>query len=100
MIRLVATKEQIREKGLWQLVSINPENDAIRHWKTWLANYQFDAEYLPTTFNFSSNWMQGICSKDKKAGTAILNGSIHAGARATGTRISEDYYTNTKFVYS
>ena len=83
----------------------------------WLANYQFDAEYQPTTFNFSSNWMQGICSKDKKAGTAIhkkisdaatiaddatatkssmafktsFNGSIHIGARATGTRISEDY---------
>jgi len=67
--------------------------------------------------NFSSNWMQGICSKDKKAGTAIhkkisnavymkddttatkssmafetsLNGSIHIGARANMTRISEDY---------
>ena len=89
----------------------------IRHWKTWLANYQFDAEYQPTTFNFSSNGMQGICSKDKKAGTAIhekisdtvsmkdvttatkssmafetsLNGSIHVGARTNRTRISEEY---------
>jgi len=79
MIRPVATKKQIREKGLQQLVSINPENDAIRHWKTWLANYQFDAEYQPTTFNFSDGFgvnfsskeVQGICSKDKKAGTAI-----------------------------
>ena len=61
--------------------------------------------------------MQGICSKDKKAGTAIhkkisdaatiaddttatkssmafetsLNGSIHIGARTNMTRISEDY---------
>jgi len=61
--------------------------------------------------------MQGICSKDKKAGTAIhekisdtvsmkdvttaikssmafetsLNGSIHVGARTEGTIISEDY---------
>jgi hypothetical protein len=68
--------------------------------------------------NFSSNWMQGICSKDKKAGTAIhkrisnavsiaddttatkssmafetsFNGSIHVGARTTETRISEDYF--------
>jgi len=67
--------------------------------------------------NFSSKWMQGICSKDKKAGTAIhkkisnaasmkddttatkssmafetsFNGSIHVGARTKGTRISEDY---------
>jgi len=97
----------------------------IRHWKRWLANYQFDAEYQPTTFNFSdsfgvnfsSNWMQGICSKDKKAGTAIhkkisdavsmnddttatkssmafetsFNGSIHIGARINRTRNSEDY---------
>ena len=88
----------------------------IRHGKTRLANYQFDAEYQPA-FNFSSNWMQGICSKDKKAGTAIhkkisdavsieddttatkssmvfetsFNGSIHVGARANRTRISEDY---------
>lgn len=85
MIRLVATKEQIREKGLWQLVSINPENDAIRHWKTWLANYQFDAEYLPTTFNFSSNWMQGICSKDKNAGTAIHKEISNAASIADDT---------------
>ena len=97
----------------------------IQHWKTWLANYQFDAEYQPTTFNFSegfgvnfsSNWMQGICSKDKKAGTAIhtkisdaasmkddttatkssmafetsFNGSIHVGARTEEAAISEDY---------
>jgi len=45
MIRPLATKEQIREKGVQQLVLINPENDAIWHWKTWLADYQFDAEY-------------------------------------------------------
>ena len=45
MNRPVATKEQIREKGVQQLASINPENDAILHWKMWLANYQFDAEY-------------------------------------------------------
>ncbi len=83
------------------------------------------AEYRPTTFNFSdgfdvnlsSKWVQGICAKNEKAGTAIhkeisnaasiaddttatkssmafttsFNGSIHVGARATGTRISEDY---------
>jgi uncharacterized repeat protein (TIGR01451 family) len=88
-------------------------------------NKSTEAEYQPTTFNFSdgfgvnfsSKWMQGICSKDKKAGTAIhkkisnavsivddttatkssmafetsFNGSIHVGARTTGTRISEDY---------
>ena len=88
-------------------------------------NKSTEAEYQPTTFNFSddfsvnfsSNWMQGICSKDKKAGTAIhkkisdavsmkddttatkssmafetsFNGSIHIGARTEGTRISEDY---------
>ena len=88
-------------------------------------NKSTEAEYQPTTFNFSdgfgvnfsSNWMQGICSKDKKAGTAIhkkisnaatmkddttatkssmafetsFNGSIHVGARTTETRISEDY---------
>ncbi len=84
-----------------------------------------EAEYQPTTFNFSdgfdvnfsSKWMQGICAKDKKAGTAIpkkisdatsmkddttatkssmefetaFNGSMHIGARTKGTRISEDY---------
>ena len=68
--------------------------------------------------NFSSNWMQGICSKDKKAGTAIhkkisnaatiaddttatkssmafetsFNGSIHVGARTEAAAISEDYF--------
>ena len=72
---------------------------------------------MPFFLAFSTNWMQGICSKDKKAGTAIhkkisdavsmkddttatkssmafetsFNGSIHVGARTTGTRISEDY---------
>jgi len=84
-----------------------------------------EAEYQPTTFNFSdgfdvnfsSNWMQGICAKNEKAGTAIhkkisdassmvddttatkssmefessFNGSMHIGARTKGTRISEDY---------
>ena len=85
MIRPLATKEQIREKGVQQLASINPQNDAIRHWKTWLANYQFDAEYPPTTFNFSSNWMQGICSKDKKAGTAILKEICNAASIADDT---------------
>ncbi len=84
-----------------------------------------EAEYQPTTFNFSdgfgvnfsSNWMQSICSKDKKAGTAIhkkisdaasiaddttatkssmafetsFNGSIHIGARTEEAAISEDY---------
>ncbi|MEA2051780.1 MAG: choice-of-anchor U domain-containing protein [Euryarchaeota archaeon] len=88
-------------------------------------NKSTEAEYKPTTFNFSdsfgvnfsSKWMQGICSKDKKAGTAIhkrisnaasmvddttatkssmefetaFNGSIHVGARTNRTRISEDY---------
>ena len=68
--------------------------------------------------NFSSKWMQGICTKDKKAGTVIhkkisnavsmkddttatkssmafetsFNGSIHVGARTKGRRISEDYF--------
>ena len=89
-------------------------------------NKSTEAEYQPTTFNFSdgfgvnfsSNWMQDICSKDKKAGTAIhkkisdavsiaddttatkssmafetsFNDSIHVGARTTETRISEDYF--------
>ena len=89
-------------------------------------NKSTEAEYQPTTFNFSdgfsvnfsSNWMQSICSKDKKAGTAIhkkirnaatmkddttatkssmafetsFNDSIHVGARTTETRISEDYF--------
>ncbi|NQE53243.1 hypothetical protein C5S29_06585 [ANME-1 cluster archaeon GoMg3.2] len=84
-----------------------------------------EAEYQPTTFNFSdgfdvnfsSKWVQGICSKDKKAGTAIhkkisdatsmeddttatkssmefktsFNGSMHIGARTNRTMISEDY---------
>jgi hypothetical protein len=88
-------------------------------------NKSTEAEYKPTTFNFSddfsvnfsSKWVQDICSKDRKASTAIhkkisnaasmtddttatkssmafetsFNGSIHIGARTNGTRISEDY---------
>jgi uncharacterized repeat protein (TIGR01451 family) len=84
-----------------------------------------NAEYLPTSFNFSddfvvnfsSKWMQSICSKDKKAGTAIhkkisyatsmkddtnatestmrfessFNGSMHIGVGTNNTKISEDY---------
>jgi len=94
-----------------EILNLETKNKSIRLQKS------TEAEYQPTTFNFSSNWMQGICSKDKKAGTAIhkkisdavsmkddttatkssmafetsFNGSIHVGARATGTRISEDY---------
>jgi hypothetical protein len=88
-------------------------------------NKSTEAEYQPTTFNFSdgfgvnfsSNWMQDICAKDKKAGTAIhkkisnavtmkddttatkssmafetsFNGSMHIGARTEEVAISEDY---------
>ncbi|RCV62838.1 CASH domain-dontaining protein [Methanophagales archaeon] len=88
-------------------------------------NKSTEAEYKPTTFNFSddfgvnfsSKWVQDICSKDKKAGSAIhkrisnaaaveddttatkssmefetsFNGSMHIGVRTKGTRISEDY---------
>jgi uncharacterized repeat protein (TIGR01451 family) len=84
-----------------------------------------EAVFRPTSFNFSDGfvvnfspkWMQSICSKDKKAGTAIqkkisyatameddtnatvstmkfessLNGSIHIGVRTNNTKISEDY---------
>ena len=83
------------------------------------------AEYMPTYFSFSdgfstiytSKWMQGICTKDKNAGTAIhkkisdaaymedetiatksfmdfesyFNGSIHIGVRTSRVNISEDY---------
>ncbi len=92
-------------------MNLETKNKSIRLQKS------TEAEYQPTTFNFSSKWVQGICSKDKKAGTAIhkkisdavsmkddttatkssmafktsFNGSIHIGARTTGTRISEDY---------
>ncbi|RCV64734.1 Beta-propeller repeat-containing protein [Methanophagales archaeon] len=84
-----------------------------------------EAEYQPTTFkfsddfvvNFSSKWVQGICTKDQKAGIAIhkkisdansmvddttatkssmefessFNGSIHIGVRTEEAAISEDY---------
>ncbi|NAT10973.1 hypothetical protein C4E22_05435 [ANME-1 cluster archaeon AG-394-G06] len=82
-------------------------------------------EYKPSYFsfsdsfavNFSSLWMQDICAKDKKEGTAIhkkisdasfmiddtiaakslmnitssFNGSMHIGARTGAIEISEDY---------
>jgi hypothetical protein len=84
-----------------------------------------EAEYMPTAFNFSgdfdvnfsSMWVQGICAKNEKAGTAIhkkiryassmvdntnatestmrfessFNGSMHIGVRTNSTKISEDY---------
>ena len=94
-----------------ELLNFGTKNKSIRLQKS------TEAEYQPTSFYFSSKWMQGICSKDKKAGTAIhkkisnaatmkddttatkssmafetsFNGSIHVGARTTETRISEDY---------
>nr|QNO56922.1 hypothetical protein KMABBJJO_00001 [Methanosarcinales archaeon ANME-1 ERB7] len=83
------------------------------------------AEYKPTYFSFSdgfstiytSKWLQGICTKNKDAGTAIhkkisdaaymedetiatkssmdfesyFNGSIHIGVRTSKLNISEDY---------
>ncbi|MGB7001804.1 MAG: CARDB domain-containing protein [Halobacteriota archaeon] len=83
------------------------------------------AEYMPTYFSFSdgfstiytSKWMQGICTKNKDAGTAIhkkisdasymedetiaatssmdfesyFNGSMHLGVRTSEVNISEDY---------
>jgi hypothetical protein len=89
-------------------------------------NKSTEAEYRPTTFNFSdgfgvnfsSKWVQGICAKNEKAGTAIhkkisnaasiaddttatkssmafetsFNGSIHIGARTEEAAISEDYF--------
>jgi len=84
-----------------------------------------EAEYMPTAFNFSgdfdvnfsSKWVQGICAKNEKAGTAIhkkisdassmvddtnatestmrsessFNGSMHIGVGTNNTKISEDY---------
>jgi hypothetical protein len=84
-----------------------------------------EAEYMPTAFNFSgdfdvnfsSMWVQGICAKNEKAGTAIhkkisdassmvddtnatestmrfessFNGSMHIGIGTNNTKISEDY---------
>ncbi|NOR77251.1 MAG: DUF11 domain-containing protein, partial [Methanophagales archaeon] len=83
------------------------------------------AEYMPIAFNFSgdfdvnfsSMWVQGICAKNEKAGTAIhkkisyassivddtnatkstmrfessFNGSMHIGVGTNNTKISEDY---------
>jgi len=83
------------------------------------------AEYMPTYFSFSdgfstiytSIWLQGICTKNKDADTAIhkkisdasyvedetiatessmgfesyFNGSIHLGVRTSEVNISEDY---------
>nr|CBH39925.1 hypothetical protein BSM_34040 [uncultured archaeon] len=107
--------------GRWHLGSGIYDSDEILNLETKNKSIRLqkstEAEYQPTTFNFSSKWVQGICSKDKKAGTAIhkkigdavsmkddttatkssmafetsFNGSIHISARATGTRISEDY---------
>ncbi len=94
-----------------EILNLETKNKSIRLQKS------TEAEYQPTTFNFSSNWMQGICAKDKKAGTAIhkkisnavsmkdvttatkssmafetsFNGSIPVGARTNRTRISEEY---------
>ena len=115
---LAAGQIQVREHG-----SGNYSSDM--NFESGRLDKVTEAEYQPTTFNFSdgfaitfpSNWMQGICAKDKKAGTAIhkkisdassmvddttatkssmefetsFNGSMHIGARTDGTRISEDY---------
>ena len=118
--------DMVLSKGQMQVVEHGSGNYAS---DTVFDSHQLDkdteAEYMPTAFNFSgdfafnfsSKWVQGICTKNEKAGTAIhkkisnaasivddtnatestmrfessFNGSMHIGVGTNNTKISEDY---------
>jgi cytosine deaminase len=71
------TDEQIRELGLQGLVKIDPENESIGKWKTWLKNYRFDHEYPDDSYIWLTDVLAlvAVNSGNFGIGSVLIDGS-------------------------
>ena len=71
------TDERIRELGLQGLVEIDPENEGIGKWKTWLKNYRFDREYPDDSYIWLTDVLalMAVNSGNFGIGSVLIDGS-------------------------